>query len=431
MGRRKLSSAEYSLMNCLPLTQLNSPIPEYLKKYTKLVDVAVKTVLLPYMAEYETRESHNRVVVDLKFLPHLYAFNMVLTTEEGTVKYKHIRIPEPLREVIPVVATEQPIVSTISFIKKSPLYPVCQIGDSVVKSFDNTTYSYELDDCYHILAADSSSQHLFSVLGKETEGKKEVKVFVHETEVVMKPSPRYTVERKEYTIEVDGQPIEVRPNEHKEVPTKSHTTVIKIIRSPDDVLILETPYIRVIYDGKIIEVKNTKLVVERELKGLCGSNNGDQRNDVLTVTSCIAPTYYSAALSYRIQKSCSPLSREQENIKRQLSNCIRPKVEKTKVSHILKMKLGKCTEMKHSTIWQGEKFCISQVPIVECGMGCAPRSIVNKTVPFTCLPSTNKRVIKLYIEKVRRGDVLPELRNMEKTFTTHMHVPVSCTHPGL
>merc|ERR1711872_314148 len=181
----------------------------------------------------------------------------------------------------------------------------------IVKSFDNTTYSYELDDCYHILAADSSSQYLFSVLGKEIEGKKEVKVFVHETEVVMKPSPRYTVERKEYTIEVDGQPIEIRPNEHKEIPTKSRTTVIKII-----------------------EVKNTKLVVERELKGLCGSNNGDLRNDVLTVTSCIAPTYYSAALSYRIQKSCSPLSKEQENIKRQLSNCIRPKVEKTKVSHI-------------------------------------------------------------------------------------------------
>merc|ERR1711872_14482 len=242
---------ELSTLDTVKLNIEYSPIPEYLKKYTKLVDVAVKTVLLPYMTEYETRESHNRVVVDLKFLPHLYAFNMVLTTEEGTVKYKHIRIPEPLREVIPVVATEQPIVSTISFIKETPLYPVCRIGDSIVKSFDNTTYSYELDDCYHILVADSSSQYLFSVLGNETE-------------VVMKPSPRYTVERKEYTIEVDGQPIEIRPNEHKEIPTKSRTTVIKIIRSPDDVLILETPYIRVIYDGKIIEVKNTKLVVERE-----------------------------------------------------------------------------------------------------------------------------------------------------------------------
>merc|ERR1711872_97238 len=85
---------ELSTLDTVRLNIEYSPIPEYLKKYTKLVDVAVKTVLLPYMAEYETRESHNRVVVDLKFLPHLYAFNMVLTTEEGTVKYKHIRIPE-------------------------------------------------------------------------------------------------------------------------------------------------------------------------------------------------------------------------------------------------------------------------------------------------------------------------------------------------
>jgi len=420
---------ELSTLDSVKLNIEYSPMPEYVRKYSKVLDVAVKTVLLPYMTEYETRESHNRVVVELKFIPQLYTFNMVLTTEEGTVKYEHIRIPESLKEVIPIVATEQPIVELISTIREGPLYPMCRIGDNVVKSFDNSTYSYELDDCYHVLVADSSRQHLFSVLGKEIEGKKELKVFVHETEVVMKPSSRYTAEHKEYTVEVDGHRIEIRPSEHKEVSTKSKTAVIRIIRSPDDVLILETPYVRVIYDGETIEVKNTKLIVERELKGLCGSNNGDMRNDILTPSSCVAPTYYSAALSYRIQKSCSPLSREKESIKRQLSNCVRPIVEKVKVSHFMKLK--KTTEMKHSTIWQGERLCISQVPIVECGMGCAPRSIVNKTVPFTCLPSTNKRVIKLYIEKIRRGDVLPELRNMDKTFTTHMHVPVSCTHPGL
>merc|ERR1712168_707213 len=223
-------------------------------------------------------------------------------TEEGTVKYHHIRIPETLREVIPLVATEQPI------------------GEGVVMSFDNTTYRYELDDCYHVLVADSSRQHLFSVLGKEVEGKKEVKIFVHETEIVLKAT----------SIEVDGQPIQIRPNEHKEIPTKSHTTIVKIIRSPDNVIILETPYVRVIYDGKVIEIKNTKLVVERELKGLCGSSNGDRRFDILTSTSCIAPTYSAAAVSYRIEKSCSPLPKEKEHFKRQLSSCTIPKVEKVK-----------------------------------------------------------------------------------------------------
>merc|ERR1711915_1058896 len=65
---------ELSTLDTVKLNIEYSPIPEYLKQYTKLVDVAVKTVLLPYMTEYETRESHNRIVVDLKFLPHLYAF---------------------------------------------------------------------------------------------------------------------------------------------------------------------------------------------------------------------------------------------------------------------------------------------------------------------------------------------------------------------
>merc|ERR1712055_206286 len=261
-----------------------TPMPEYIRRYSKVLDVAIKTVLLPYMTKLESRETHNRIVVDLKFIPHLYAVDMEVMTEEGTVKYHHIRIPETLREVIPLVATEQPMVELVSRIKGSPLYPMCRIGEDVVKSFDNTTYRYELDDCYHVLVADSSRQHYFSVLGKEVEGKKEVKIFVHETEIVMKPT----------SIEVDGQPIQIRPNEHKEIPTKSRSTVVKIIRSPDNVIILETPYVRVIYDEEIIEIKNTKMVVERELKGLCGSSNGDRRYDIMTPTSCVAPTYSAA-----------------------------------------------------------------------------------------------------------------------------------------
>merc|ERR1712234_48391 len=48
---------------------------------------------------------------------------------------------------------------------------------------------------------------------------------------------------------------------------------------------------------------------------------------------------------------------------------------------------------------------------------------VTKPVPSTCLPATRERVIRLYEEKVRRGDILPELRNMQKSFTTKMYVP--------
>jgi len=422
---------ELSTLDSVKLNIEYTNMPEYVREYSEVLDIAIKTVLLPYMTEVESRKSHNEVIVDLKFLPHLNAFNMILTTEEGTVKYHTIRLPTYVREVIPVVAAEQPIVELISKIKGSPLYPECRIGDSVVKTFDNSTYTYELDGCYHVLVADSSKQSYFAVLAKELEGKKEVKLFIHETEVVLKPTRSYTVQNKEYEILVDGQRIEIRPSERKEIPTKSRTVVLKLIRSPDDVLILETPYLRVIYDGELVEVKETSILVQRDLKGLCGTNNGDQRNDVLTPTSQVAPTYQAAAISHRVGKSCPSLTQQQQIYKEQLRFAKEPRIEKSKVTQFLKSKLEKCSKMMHSTIWQGPSFCISQIPVLQCGIGCSPRSMVTKPVPFTCLPATRERVIRLYEEKVRRGDILPELRNMQKSFTTKMYVPVTCTHPGL
>merc|ERR1712033_57749 len=272
-------------------------IPKIVKEYSRVVDVALKTVLLPYMTGYETRESHNEIIVDLKFIPHERTVNMVLTTEEGTVKYHNIRIPTIIRDVIPVAVADQPIVELISSIRGSPLYPLCRIGDDVVKSFDNSTYSYELDGCYHVLVAEGEKPHSFAVLGKETEGKKEVKLYIHETEVELKPTRSYSVQNKEYEIIVDGKPIELRTNERKVLPIKCCTKVVlKLIRSSDDVIILETPYLRVIYDGEVIEIKETGLFVERELKGLCGSNNGDKRFNILTSKSLVAPSPQAAAI---------------------------------------------------------------------------------------------------------------------------------------
>merc|ERR1711970_1501900 len=369
-------------------------------EYSRVVDVALKTVLLPYMTGYETRESHNEIIVDLKFIPHQRILNMVLTTEEGTVKYHNIRIPTIIRDVIPIAVADQPIVELISSIRGTPLYPICRIGDDVVRSFDNSTYSYELDGCYHVLIAEGEKPHSFAVLGKEIKEKKEVKLYINETEIELKPTTSYTVQNKEYEIIVDGQPIQLRTNERKVLPTKSPKVILKLIRSPDDVLILETPYLRVIYDGEVIEIKETGLFVERELRGLCGANNGDKRFNILTS-------------------------------KQQLRSAHKPTMVKTKVSQIIKSKLESCSQMRHSTVWQGTSFCISQIPVMQCGGGCAPRSMVTKPVPYTCLPSSRERVIKLYEEKVRRGDILPELRNMEKTFTSKMYLPVTCTHPGL
>merc|ERR1712212_1074676 len=141
--------------------------------------------------------------------------------------------------------------------------------------------------------------------------------------------------------------------------------ILKLIRSPDDVLLLETPYLRVIYDGELVEVKETGVLAERDIKGLCGSNKGDQRYDVLTSTSKVAPTLQAAAISYRYEKSCPSLRSELQIYKQQLRLAKLPRVERSKVTQLLKSKLERCSEMMHSTIRQGPSFCISQIPVLQ------------------------------------------------------------------
>merc|ERR1719222_1277357 len=81
-----------------------------------------------------------------------------------------------------------------------------------------------------------------------------------------------------------------------------------------------------------------------------------------------------------------------------------------------------CNSMKHAMVKQGQTVCISQIPISECGRGCFPRSTINKTISFTCLPSNRPRVVNMYEEKIRSNEILPELRSMDKTFSSKMEV---------
>merc|ERR1739845_305920 len=82
------------------------------------------------------------------------------------------------------------------------------------------------------------------------------------------------------------------------------------------------------------------------------------------------------------------LTKRQMTYKQQLRSAHKPTMVKTKVSQIIKSKLESCSQMRHSTVWQGTSFCISQIPVIHCGGGCAPRSMVTKPVPYTCLPSS-------------------------------------------
>merc|ERR1711980_44119 len=363
--------------------------------------------LMPYISGIERRESHGEILVDLKFQPELNTVNMVLTTEEGTVRYHNIRVPQRLRKLLPFVASENSSKQLVSVLRGAEVYSKCRVGDGVVKSFSNKTYTYELDDCYHVLSAEHNQKMSHSVLAKSVQGEKYVKVFVLGSKMELKP------QQGMMEIDVDGQRIYLNKNERKEIQSQNRMVTYRVHRTSDDVVVVETPFNRIFTDGHVIEIENTRLSPQGQLTGLCGSDNGDKRDTVLSA------------------QSCSPLTQQQQQLRQQQVACSQPKVIKSQVSQVLLRKSRECSQMKHSMVRQTGRLCISQIPIVKCGGGCAPKSFMKKSVPFTCIPTDRKRVIDLYEEKVRRGDILPELRNMEKAFSSEMNVPVSCAHPGL
>merc|ERR1712180_260017 len=127
----------------------STPMPSYVRKYTRVLDSAVKTVLLPYMSRIE--EGNNK--------------------EHEAIDYHNIRLPEELRGLVPLRSTVKPHEQIIKSVIGSSVYEKCSIGDGVVKTFDNKTYSYELDDCYHVLSSDCSKSHSHAILGKVVDGK--------------------------------------------------------------------------------------------------------------------------------------------------------------------------------------------------------------------------------------------------------------------
>ncbi len=181
------------------------------------------------MTEYETSHGKNKIEVELNFDNESQTVDMVLITGEEEIKYKNIRLPEHLRNVIPIVASSNPS-KISSAIIGADIYSKCKVGEGVVESFDKKSYHYQLDDCFHVLSADTQHDNEYAVLAKESNGKKEIKFFVSGSKFTVEPSEQYTESRKEYVIEFDGERIQLERNEKKELRTRGQGHYCKLWR---------------------------------------------------------------------------------------------------------------------------------------------------------------------------------------------------------
>ena len=200
-------------------------------------------------------------------------------------------------------------------------------------------------------------------------------------------------------------------------------------RSLDNVVVLDTPTTRVTYDGKTAKIEEKNLIAEGSHCGLCGDYNHDLRADIKSPKACVYKSSSTAALSYRVKnEQCSLSQQQQQLVQSEEEKCIKYKVEKTRMSSMYKsIQRENYSIKKHSYIYQADKICISQEPVVQCTSGSTPKVTTKKSIKFVCLPEG--RVSKLYAERIERGESPLELRHQPVAFEAKMKQPISCGPP--
>ena len=82
-------------------------------------------------------------------------------------------------------------------------------------------------------------------------------------------------------------------------------------------------------------------------------------------------------------------------------------------------------EHRHELVDVVDKFCFSKIPLLECGPACPSVGRRDKRISFTCM-SKSSRTAQHIADKVRRSEVVPELKNLPTTYSMVMYMPVEC-----
>nr|AGT28481.1 vitellogenin 2 [Pseudodiaptomus annandalei] len=407
--------------------KLNSQKAESKVHYVKNM---IEAALFPYLSTViRQNNQQNKIQVEASYQTSSRTYNMKVMTPERDITYTHVRLPAVLKPLFPLNAKTSLKQKIYKSVTGYDMLPKCSLNHDIVTTFDNKTYAYQLDDCYHLVTSDCNTK-TYGILVKEVQGNKHAKLLLNGMTVELKSqvSQGYA---KNFELTVNGQQVSINRNERKELSSQNSQVSVHVQRSQDDVVIIKTPFFRLACDGKVVEIEKTDLSMNGQQCGLCGNHDGDKKSDRQTAQKCQAETERAAALTFRVEKSCSSLSEYQQRIKSTDQSCQHLKIKNTPVSHMMHAQSDRCSKARHLIMIRGNQHCISQEQVLECGSGCYPRSQVHKRVGYACLPTDRPSLVQHYEEKVRRGEYLPELMSMEIKFVEERNVPLPCQQPRL
>merc|ERR1712240_424069 len=144
----------------------NLPTPVY--TIAKYLDTILKAVLVEYMAAlpapHSVTDPKVKVIIDID--QRTKSLNMVVTSPMDITQYRNIRVPGVIRNFLPVTLSK--------------------------------SYSYDLDDCYHLVSSECY-KNSYAVLAKNKDNVKHVIMYHEDTKIELKEAAsRYQSSRSPY-----------------------------------------------------------------------------------------------------------------------------------------------------------------------------------------------------------------------------------------
>merc|ERR1719385_285362 len=334
----------------------------------------------------------------------------------------------------------------------------CRVEPSYVRTFDNMTVPYQINDCEHVLLMDGSRRAPIAVTTRTvvpsgvTSGgqgpdicghscymnsaaqsqRKIVKILSGISEIEMIPTSagliKVTLNGEELTLPTVGEQLIKRDQEGR---------ILLIVQRFQDAVFVHLPQqmLQVLSNGSAIEVVAPQLLKSRAV-GLCGDMNGERSADLKTPPMCVLRPRL-AALSFMLNKSgaqaeferCSGLPAAlKEEFVRESTKCPREVIIPTPVSKLYEhISLGgkyNCQNydcgperwlgMKHIVDKQSNQLCVSKQMVKTCLS--KPVSIKKKSVEFACIPQPSVKASSLQKRALSGESLLQEISQLPPVF---------------
>uniref|UniRef100_A0A0K8SAK3 Vitellogenin-1 n=1 Tax=Lygus hesperus TaxID=30085 RepID=A0A0K8SAK3_LYGHE len=294
-------------------------VPESVKNATYKAYALARHFGYAYVSEniINPNSKQGQVDIEVNFGKDLQSVNVSMVAPVISAAFENI----PLNPYVAAAIASHPEYTAASrvgyYLLQGQQYPTCVIDKTKAVTFDNNTYSLNLDQSWHVMALSMPKEHYDSNSASSISGSFEDQVFYiavrqvgsDKREIKMELGKQSTVEilaqrdgQNAGTVKFNGKKANFDAKTSDTFQDEDGNTVIQVMALPSDgtVRIVGVRHgIELLYDGLRVQLQVSNSY-RGQMNGLCGNYDGETVNDFTSPKNCILRNPYEFAASYAI-----------------------------------------------------------------------------------------------------------------------------------